>query len=285
MTTISRATRASSGLVAAVFAALLAGGCTCPTGNFGVTKPVDDEHVPPGDVVVCVTAVPGSFCYFRPVAYEVVLDGGAGQMIPVGPKPLCTTFPSVAPGPHLAEAWTLDKGKRSERTARVRFTVDAPPSSSPAATSGALQPPPDAPQAPPPPPPPPSASAVAAPVEESVAITQKGGYLEDIFFDFDRSAVKDEYRDRLARGAEWLKSHPEVRVMIEGHCDVRGAAKLNLLLGEKRARVVRDHLVALGIDGARLSVTSVGEERPFDSGRNEEAYAKNRRAHFILSKP
>ena len=106
-----------------------------------------------------------------------------------------------------------------------------------------------------------------------------------MFFDFDRSAVKPEYRERLAQGAEWLKSHPEMRVTIEGHCDLRGAAKLNLILGEKRARVVRDALVALGVDASRLTITSVGEDSPFDPGRTEEAYAKNRRAHFIISKP
>jgi peptidoglycan-associated lipoprotein len=281
-----RSTRVSAriGAGAAAFAALVAGACTCPTGDFGVTKPADDEHLPPGDVIVCVTAVSGSFCYFAPKGYEVTLDGATNQTIPPGASPLCTTFRSVTPGLHVAEGWALDNGKRGERTARVRFTVDAPPAAALAATA-AEQPPPDAPQAPPPPaPPPPSASVVAAPVEESVAITQKGGYLEDIFFDFDRSAVKVEYRDRLARGAEWLKSHPEMRVTIEGHCDVRGAAKLNLILGEKRARVVRDALVTLGVDGGRLSVTTVGEERPFDAGRNEDAYAKNRRAHFIITK-
>jgi len=131
------------------------------------------------------------------------------------------------------------------------------------------------------PPPPPPAPAAA---EEMVALTQKGGYLEDIFFDFDRFVIKPEYHDRLQRGAEWINNHPDTQVTIEGHCDIRGTNKYNLVLGKKRSKATFDYFVKLGIDPARLRVTTVGEERPFNTGHNETAYASNRRSHFIITK-
>lgn len=258
----------------AVLAALFVAACTCTIcEGFHITKPVADEHLPAGDVAVCVTAVPGDFCYFPPKAYEVTLDGLQSRMVAADANPLCTTFNGVSPGTHVADAWVMRNGKRAE-VSSVRFIVDAPPPM-PAPVPTPVPTPTPAPPAPPPPP---------APAEEITTITQKGGYLEDIFFDFNKSAVKAEYHDRLARGAEWIKSHPDTLVTIEGHCDSRGTSKANLVLGEKRARVTRDFLVELGVDPARLTVTSVGEERPFDTGTTEAAYAKNRRAHFIITK-
>ena len=101
-----------------------------------------------------------------------------------------------------------------------------------------------------------------------VTITQKGGYLEDIFFDYDKFVIKPEYHDRLQRGAEWINNHPDTQVTIEGHCDQRGSIKYNQILGEKRAKVTRDCMVKLGVDPARLTVTSVGEEKPFADGQD-----------------
>jgi peptidoglycan-associated lipoprotein len=257
---------------AAVFAALFVAACTCTTGGgFKVTKPAAGAHLPPSDIVVCVTAVPGDYCYFPPKAYEVTLDGGQSRMVAADANPLCTTFNGVAPGPHAADAWVMRNGKRAE-TSNVKFIVDAPP---PPPTP--VPTPVPTPEPPPPPPPPP-------PVEEMVTITQKGGYLEDIFFDYNKFVVKAEYHDRLQRGAEWIKNHPDTLVTIEGHCDQRGSIKYNQILGEKRARVTRDYLVKLGVDPARMTVTSVGKEQPFDTSETEKAYASNRRAHFILRK-
>lgn len=265
--------RAGAGI--ALFAALFMAACTCTTGGgFKITKPADGSHVPLGTPVeVCVTPVGGDYCNFPPKAYEVTLDGGQSRMIAVDAKPLCTTFTEVGEGPHVADAFVMRGGKRAE-TSRVKFVVDPPPPPpAPAPT------PVPAPMPEPPPPPPPPAAA-----EEMVAITQKGGYLEDIFFDFDKFVIKPEYHDRLQRGAEWINNHPDTQVTIEGHCDIRGTNKYNLVLGKKRSKATFDYFVKLGIDPARLRVTTVGEEHPFNTGHNETAYASNRRSHFIITK-
>ncbi len=73
-----------------------------------------------------------------------------------------------------------------------------------------------------------------------------------------------------------------VKIQIEGHCDERGTAEYNLALGERRANSAKKYLVSLGIPADRLSTISYGKEMPLDPGHNEEAWAKNRRAHFII---
>ncbi len=104
--------------------------------------------------------------------------------------------------------------------------------------------------------------------------------VEDVFFAFDEYDLSDEAMATLARNARILREHPEVVILVEGHCDERGTVEYNLALGEKRAKAVRDYLVSLGVSGNRLRVTSYGESRPFALGSSEEAWAKNRRAHF-----
>jgi len=105
---------------------------------------------------------------------------------------------------------------------------------------------------------------------------------EDIYFDFDKSNLLLLAQDVLRRKAEWLWSNPEISVIIEGHCDERGTNEYNLALGDRRAESARSFLVDLGIASSRLTTISYGEERPVDSGHNEEAWAKNRRAHFTI---
>lgn len=105
---------------------------------------------------------------------------------------------------------------------------------------------------------------------------------EPVYFEFDSSDIKPEYRPMLAKKAAWLKAYPEYRVRIEGHCDDRGIAEYNLAPGEKRAIRVMDYLVSLGVPAQRLSTISYGEERPAAQGENEEAWAKNRRAEFLV---
>ena len=268
----STSRRAGAGV--ALFAALFMAACTCTSGaGFRITVPAEGAHLAPGAAVeVCVTPVTGDYCSFPPKAYEVTLDGGQSRTIPADAKPLCTTFTGLAAGPHVADAFAMRHGKRAE-TSRVKFIVDAPPPPPTPAPTPVPTPTP----APPPPPP-------AAVEQEMVALTQKGGYLEDIFFDYDKFAIKPEYHERLQRGAEWIKNHPDTQVTIEGHCDIRGTNQYNLILGKKRSKATFDHFVKLGIDPARLTVTTVGEERPFATGKNETAYASNRRSHFIITK-
>ncbi len=105
---------------------------------------------------------------------------------------------------------------------------------------------------------------------------------EDIHFEFDKSSLLPEAREILRRKAKWLKAHPDVLVIIEGHCDERGTSEYNVALGDRRAWSARSYLVNLGIAPERLTTISYGEERPLDPGHNEEAWARNRRAHFAI---
>jgi len=104
--------------------------------------------------------------------------------------------------------------------------------------------------------------------------------VEDVFFGYDQYDLDEVTMGVLARNARVMKEHPEVVVLIEGHCDERGTVQYNLGLGEKRAKAVRDYLVSLGVSSGRLRVTSYGESRPFALGSNDQAWSKNRRAHF-----
>lgn len=105
---------------------------------------------------------------------------------------------------------------------------------------------------------------------------------EDVYFDFDSSVLSDMAKDVLSRKAEYLRANPEASVIIEGHCDERGTSAYNIALGDRRAESAKAFLVDLGIDAAQLATISYGEERPVDTGHNEEAWAKNRRAHFVI---
>lgn len=108
--------------------------------------------------------------------------------------------------------------------------------------------------------------------------------LNDVFFAFDKYNLTSESKSILERNANELKRVPDVAVTIEGHCDERGTKSYNLALGEKRANAAKDYLVALGVNGSRITTVSYGKERPFDLGHNEAAWAKNRRAHMVLKK-
>lgn len=104
----------------------------------------------------------------------------------------------------------------------------------------------------------------------------------DIYFDFDQYTITPEGRKICAQKASFLKVHPELKLRIEGHCDERGTTEYNLALGERRANEVRKYLGYLGVAETRSTTISFGKERPADPGHNEEAWAKNRRAHFDI---
>ena len=106
--------------------------------------------------------------------------------------------------------------------------------------------------------------------------------LKDAFFDFDKSVLREDAKKTLSENIQWLKANPAVRIVVEGHCDERGTNEYNLALGERRAKTVRDYLVAGGIDVKRISTISYGEERPFVLGHDESAWKFNRRAHFVV---
>jgi peptidoglycan-associated lipoprotein len=124
--------------------------------------------------------------------------------------------------------------------------------------------------------------AKTTPGIEGVVLESK--MLKDIHFDFDRYNIRVDETGVLKENSALLKKYPGMRFQIEGHCDERGTGEYNLALGERRANSVKKYLVSLGIEPSRISTISYGEERPFDPGHNEEAWAKNRRAHFIVLK-
>lgn len=101
-------------------------------------------------------------------------------------------------------------------------------------------------------------------------------------FDFDKSDLNPEARAILSDNARKLEQNLEVYIRLEGHCDERGTVEYNLALGERRARSVRDYLVNYGINPGRITIISYGKERPIDPGHSEDAWAKNRRAEFVI---
>ncbi len=107
--------------------------------------------------------------------------------------------------------------------------------------------------------------------------------LKDVFFDFDKSNIKDDQKTALSDDVAWLKSNPNAKVTLEGHCDERGTVEYNLALGERRAKATKDYLIAAGIAADRISTISYGKERPFVLGHDESAWKWNRRSHFVLA--
>ena len=112
----------------------------------------------------------------------------------------------------------------------------------------------------------------------------KTASLEPVFFDFDQWSIREDQKEVMAKNSQWLKSNPNVKVRLEGHCDERGTAEYNLALGQKRAEGVKSFLEGLGISNQRMATISYGEERPLDPGHNEEAWAKNRRVDIVPAK-
>jgi len=122
-------------------------------------------------------------------------------------------------------------------------------------------------------------------VKEEVAVYKVPDMVmqEDIYFDFDKSTLTPAAQDNLLQKAEWLRENPDATVTIEGNCDERGTSEYNLALGDRRAEAAKAFLVDLGIDPMRMTTISYGEERPVDPRHNEEAWAKNRRDHFVVN--
>ncbi len=108
--------------------------------------------------------------------------------------------------------------------------------------------------------------------------------LQDVFYDYDAATIRDDQKAAITADVAWLQAHPGTAVVIEGHCDERGADEYNLALGERRAQAVKDYLLAAGISADRISTVSFGKERPFVLGHGEAFWKENRRAHFVLQR-
>jgi peptidoglycan-associated lipoprotein len=156
------------------------------------------------------------------------------------------------------------------------------------------------------PPPPPEATTVTPPPEPAAPTGEAAGAfdpafaeddiaagsldeinrnspLQPVFFALDQSDVDVGGQRVLEQNAQLLRKYSSWQISIEGHADERGTAEYNLALGERRAVAARNYLVSLGITADRIKTVSYGKEFPFDPGHNEEAWAKNRRAHFVVT--
>jgi len=113
-------------------------------------------------------------------------------------------------------------------------------------------------------------------------VAQSRGYIADAFFEYNDSSLSADAQTALTNSATWLKKNAQYNLLIEGHCDERGTEQYNLALGDRRANQAKEYLVTLGVDASRIRTVSYGEERPFDPGHDESAWAKNRRDHLVL---
>ena len=162
----------------------------------------------------------------------------------------------------------------------------------PPAPTSPPPPPPAATPAPPPPPPPPPAPTPPPPrplTEEEIfarkSLEQLNAEkpLDDVFFDLDKSDIREDGKSTLQKDADWMKKWTSTQTTVEGHCDSRGSSEYNLSLGSRRANAVKDYLVSLGIAANRVTIVSKGKEQPFCSEGSESCWQQNRRGHFVIT--
>ena len=166
----------------------------------------------------------------------------------------------------------------------ARPTAPPPGTSTTAGNTGATRPPA---------PPEPVAEPVTIPADPTVTANDltarsideinKQSPFQPVFFLLDSDQLSAEAQAALQGNAQILRQYATWVVTIEGHCDERGTPEYNLALGERRALAARDYLISLGVAPDRLKTVSYGNEFPFEPGHTEEAYAKNRRAHFVVT--
>jgi peptidoglycan-associated lipoprotein len=128
------------------------------------------------------------------------------------------------------------------------------------------------------------AQADAMAKEHEILEGRTSAPLLPIYFDFDKTNIKQDQRDRLEKNADYMKQNPAVKVRIEGNCDERGNNEYNMALGERRSINAKKYLVNLGIHGDRIHTISYGEENPLLRGHDELSWAQNRRDDFVMVK-
>ena len=116
--------------------------------------------------------------------------------------------------------------------------------------------------------------------EEKAAI--EAGLL-DVFFGYDEWILSDAGMEALNHDAQWLKDHPGTVMKVEGHCDERGTADYNIVLGDKRAKAARSYLIESGVGPKQVATVSYGKARPFCTDPAESCYQQNRRGHVLLN--
>lgn len=181
-------------------------------------------------------------------ATDISIEPSVGPVQATGSR---TVFPSNS------TTYTLTaKGEGGSRTATATVNVAAPP-----------------------PPPPPLSTKPSG-----TSLTEQVNALQDAYFDYDKSDIREDARAVLTRDADALRAifndFPNSVIVVEGHCDERGSAEYNLGLGDRRAQAAKDFLVQLGVPADKLRTISYGKERPVCTESNEACWQKNRRAHF-----
>jgi peptidoglycan-associated lipoprotein len=234
-----------------VAVAALAGGCKK---QVAATQPAP-APVPPAQPTVTLSASPTSvnsggaatLSWSSTNATDLEIGSGVGKVAPQGSTPVnpteTTTYTITATG----------AGGTATASARVTVTTSSRAAAPIAQPSNA-------------------APNVSQLFEQNVM---------DAYFDLDKADLSDEARGLLTVDAEFLRSYPQVRISIEGHCDERGSTEYNLGLGQRRADAAKNYLVSLGIPAARIETVSWGKERPFCTEHDEECWHQNRRAHFV----
>ncbi len=158
--------------------------------------------------------------------------------------------------PASSTTYTLTaKGAGGTQTATARVTVTTPP--------------------PPPPPPPPP-----APSDEEL-FSQN---VKDVYFDYDKADIRADQQSALQGDIDFLKQHPSIHFIVEGHCDERGSTEYNLGLGDNRANSVKNALTQGGVGADNMKTISYGKEKPFCSEHTEDCWQQNRRGHFVYQK-
>ena len=108
--------------------------------------------------------------------------------------------------------------------------------------------------------------------------------VQDIFFDYDNYDIRTDAQSTLAKDADFLVKHPDIKIVIGGYCDERGSDEYNIVLGQNRAQATKTALVTAGIAADRIRVISYGKEKPFCTESNEECWQLNRRAGFTIDR-
>jgi len=130
--------------------------------------------------------------------------------------------------------------------------------------------------------------AAAAPVDKATMVEEDllgpGGGRQDVFFDYDDYSIASSEVDTIANDAHFLKEHPDLHILVEGHCDEHGSVEYNLALGDNRANEVKSALVKAGISAERIATISYCKERPFCMDSTDACWRQNRRAHIVAQK-
>ncbi|CAG8998341.1 MAG: Peptidoglycan-associated lipoprotein [Candidatus Celerinatantimonas neptuna] len=126
-----------------------------------------------------------------------------------------------------------------------------------------------------------SANQVLTPAEQQQKQLAQLKKNQTIYFDFDKSTIRNEFVKLLEEHAAFLRNHPSIHVLIEGNTDERGTPEYNIALGERRAKAVAQYLESLGVSSSQISTISYGEEKPVDNSHTAAGMAKNRRAVLV----